>query len=486
MHTVLIVEDEKLIRQGIRVMIQRSGVPVDVILECNNGLAALETLKTQKVDVMFTDIRMPKMDGIELVNAMQELPEIPYTVAISGYDDFSYAVEMLRKGVKDYLLKPVDREKITELMQRFELELSREQKNQKKDESMCLQQLKYYLCSRNISEEEEKRLADQYGHDILEGKYVVCCSCNTDMDLYKKEPFLYLSNIEGHEFYIVREDYLEILLHEELHGQYTGISMSHQGFSQLRDAVKESVRARKSAFFLCKPDITYREEMEKVRESNLKLEDTFIEQLVQMIGTEKYTEAVRKLERIFANARLGGYSPTEVESALEIFLKQAKEVYKSVIALEEEEISQLLQIYAYANLDEYRAELIGWVTQFAERLGSQFDDYKNKQKMKQAVEYIRENYNKDLNMAVVSNRISMNYSLFSYAFKQYTGKNFVNYLKEIRIEKAKQLLAETDDKIIEISQAVGYENEKHFMKTFKAVCGVSTTEYRKNMRMKQD
>ena len=68
MKTVLIVEDEKLIRQGLRKMIQRSGVPVEVIMECNNGETALEILKEQSIDVMFTDIRMPKMDGLTLLH----------------------------------------------------------------------------------------------------------------------------------------------------------------------------------------------------------------------------------------------------------------------------------------------------------------------------------------------------------------------------------------------------------------------------------
>ena len=84
MKTVLIVEDEKLIRQGLRKMIQRSGVPVEVIMECNNGETALEILKEQSIDVMFTDIRMPKMDGIELVERMQECEHIPLTVARSA------------------------------------------------------------------------------------------------------------------------------------------------------------------------------------------------------------------------------------------------------------------------------------------------------------------------------------------------------------------------------------------------------------------
>ena len=61
---------------------------------------------------MFTDIRMPKMDGIELVERMQECEHIPLTVAISGYDDFNYAVAMMHNGVREYLLKPIEREKI--------------------------------------------------------------------------------------------------------------------------------------------------------------------------------------------------------------------------------------------------------------------------------------------------------------------------------------------------------------------------------------
>lgn len=86
-------------------------------------------------------------------------------------------------------------------------------------------------------------------------------------------------------------------------------------------------------------------------------------------------------------------------------------------------------------------------------------------------------------MAVVSNYISMNYSLFSLNFKQFTGMNFVDYLKKIRINKAKRMLEETDEKIIHISKMVGYNNYKHFMKIFKLFCGVSPSEYRKNIRI---
>jgi YesN/AraC family two-component response regulator len=101
-------------------------------------------------------------------------------------------------------------------------------------------------------------------------------------------------------------------------------------------------------------------------------------------------------------------------------------------------------------------------------------------KIQAAIDYIKKNYSKDVNMAVVSNYISMNYSLFSAEFKNYTGTNFVNYVKDIRMAEAKRLLSETDLKVTEISQQVGYDNEKHFMKSFKGYVGVSPSEYRKN------
>ena len=117
MNTLLVVEDEKLIRQGIVAMIRRSSVPVEEILECRNGEEALEILRKQRVDVMFTDIRMPKMDGLTLVNKMEELSQKPVVIVLSGYDEFSYAVEMMKHGVRDYILKPIKRETIEQLLE---------------------------------------------------------------------------------------------------------------------------------------------------------------------------------------------------------------------------------------------------------------------------------------------------------------------------------------------------------------------------------
>lgn len=509
MKTVLIVEDEKMIRQGIKTMVQRSGVPVEIIMECNNGQMALEILKNQEVDVMFTDIRMPKMDGIELVTAIQELPGKPLTVVISGYDDFSYAVEMLRLGVREYILKPIDRDKITEILQKLEEEIQKNNANAKETRSIGYQQLKFLMLNENITQAELEVLINTYESSFYR-EYVVYCTQNTTAEK-TDEGYIYLNNIRDSELYIVPAEDRELLIRKELRGRYVGMSGIHSGLLELKKAYQESRIARVRAFWMNESVIEYTALQDGTdREGNgttvglpglLKAESDFktqrilktlepepeentMIQLAQMLGTERATEAISALERIFASAQTGFYDFDKMEHNIQIFLDQMEEIYKNVIKTEETRIQRFRHMYSYANAEEYSEKMLNFVNTFVEVINSQFDDYKNKQKIQMAIQYIQENYDKDLNMAVVSNHISMNYSLFSYVFKQYTGSNFVNYLKGLRMKEAKRLLEETDLRVNEISQRIGYDNEKHFMKTFKSVCGVSPSEYRKNMQFK--
>lgn len=160
------------------------------------------------------------------------------------------------------------------------------------------------------------------------------------------------------------------------------------------------------------------------------------------------------------------------------------ETYDHVISEDKRNLLKYHNPLQTGNIDTFQEDFIDQLNEFHSILEEQFVQDQNKRKIKQAIEYIKNNYAKDLNMAVVSNYVSMNYSLFSLSFKEYAGVNFVNFLKEIRIKHAKELLENTDWKIQEIALKVGYENEKNFMKIFKNSCGISPTEYRKNWIIK--
>lgn len=490
MKNVLIVEDEKMIRQGIKTMVLRSGVPVEMILECNNGETALEILKEHKIDVMFTDIRMPKLDGIQLVQKMQELDHIPLTVAISGYDDFSYAVEMMRQGVREYLLKPIERTKITEILTKLNEELEAGEKKETANRKIGIQQIKRLILEENISEDEMAALKVQYEKSFYQEPYYVCYMNSFEHDLGVAREIVYLPNLPYGDVFFVEEKDLETFLQEELQEGAVAISGKHTGIDEIRTAYEEAKWARQEGF--CEDIVRYcwQERKEKkeetvpeqmLQEAKKLTEEGANLQRVQLLGTEKADELEKVWRRFFFEVKKRRIPMEKFSACMQNFFADVKKTYRSVLE-EEQQNLELEHIWSYPTISVYEEKMIEWLLGMQEGINSRFDANKNKAKIQMALEYMEQHYAEDLNMAVVSNYISMNYSLFSYSFKQYTGSNFVNYLKEIRMKEAMRLLRETDEKIVDISQRIGYENEKHFMKLFKASCGVSPSEYRKNTR----
>lgn len=297
MKTVLIVEDEKMIRQGIRTMIQRSGVPVEIIMECNNGEMALEILEEQKIDVMFTDIRMPKMNGIELVQNMQKLEHKPITVAISGYADFSYAVEMMRLGVREYILKPIEREKLIEVLKKIEEELIASQVSSQNSKQLGNQQLKYLILNEQITEEEMNTLQAEYENDFCLQQFYLCIVNPQEIDNVRDQ-YIYLHNIEENDVYLVSEENLEFLLKNELIKEYVGISNVHSGIREIKTAYVEALKARRRAFCNNKEIVRCNEPEKKIPEALQQEAAKYIEaesrlRRVQLLGTDKTEDIVR-------------------------------------------------------------------------------------------------------------------------------------------------------------------------------------------------
>jgi YesN/AraC family two-component response regulator len=479
MKKLLIVEDEKMIRQGIQAMVMRAPVHIDEVILCKNGEEAYEILKNQKIDVMITDIRMPKMDGITLVREIQSLKDVPKIVVASGYDDFSYAVELMRYGAKDYILKPVEREKINQILIKLESEIVSEQEQQSDIQKLSNQQYKYMLLNSNIAETEIAAIENKFKDYFVHDHYVVCCTNTIYMREMNVLDVIFLDDINGQSVFIAKAGTKEELLSDLLKDHYVGVSRKHKTLRELREAYQEALHARKNAFATGNFITEYHKE-EGEKET---ISEEMIEQFVQMVGTDKLSAANKFLTHILYKTKQGLIEPDHFCNTMNHIVDKICINYKNLLDIEGENRNDLKNVYDYDNADSYYDAISDWILNINEKLGTEFNDYKNKQKIQKAIHFIQENYNKDLNMAVVSNHISMNYSLFSYVFKQYIGMNFVNYLKTIRINEAKRLLEETDKKVIEISNLIGYENEKNFMKIFRSVCGVSPSEYRKNVQV---
>ena len=254
----------------------------------------------------------------------------------------------------------------------------------------------------------------------------------------------------------------------------TGISQTHDSVCELAEAYREALEARKSAFILCSPLEEYRKK-EWELELNLSGE---METFRLLFLTNRIDGAKRHFRDLYIEACQQRLCPARLADLTEAISGWLLKDYGHVLNSEAELLNRAsplesIHIRSFMNTFEQ------WVRRC--RKSEQFyaGHTRRDAKLMQALEFIHRNYHKDINLAIVSNHVSMNYSVFSHAFRQYTGVSFVQYLRELRMTEAKRLLETTDQKIIEIGAQVGYRNDKHFMKAFKEFCGVSPTEYRK-------
>mgnify|MGYP000633046977 CR=1 FL=1 len=485
LRKVFLVEDETVIREGLRDRIPWDQFGYRFVGEAADGEMALPLIRKTKPDVLITDIKMPFMDGLSLSKIVsKEFPRMKIII-ISGYDDFAYAVEMLRNGVREYILKPIEREKITEILKKLNAEIESRKEKEENNQKIGYQQMRHLMLSDEISGEEQRTIESQYADHFYTGNYYVCCQNQVKRGELSDDNYIFMKNMNDNDIFIVPAENLSLLLKNELQDGYIGISAAHCGLESIRQAYAESVMMRKKAFVRNKVEAQYGVFQEKIPEGLIteaaKLtEEAARIQRVQLIGTDHTDDLEKSFHQFFYEVKNGRIDEAVFESCMKDFFTEVEKTYQNALETEGELLLECKEIWSENCIDSYEDKVMEFVLQLHEKINSSYDQNKNVQKIKMAVDYIEENYAKDLNMAVVSNYISMNYSLFSYSFKQYTGSNFVNYLKEIRMREAKKLLTETDMKIIEISQAVGYDNEKHFMKIFKATCGVSPTEYRHN------
>lgn len=468
MNTILIAEDEKFIRLGLKTMTQRSGIPVGEILEARDGEEALALLQSHNVDLLITDIRMPKMDGIALTEQLRTLPHPPMVLVVSGYEDFNYAVTMLRNGASDYLLKPVERQKFCAALEKLEAQYQEHQKMASQTRQQFHHALRLLMLERSGESRETDDLMTRYGSMFFADAYVGFCGevCPEALP----EDVICLRTEGNCMLYLVAEkDHEKVAA---LLRPVTGRSMSHLGLAQLRQCYLEAYHFWKRSFFTGK--LCSRVEAEKTEQPTVSAE-----QLLSLVSLSRDKEIMRLLGVQARMVAQGDLAPDAFVKLCTDFIRGLCGTYKNLIDPADDPV-RFVQVWDFGCAQKYLETLSVWLGNFCGRITQEFADYENKQKIRQAVQYIQENFRSPLNMAVVSNHVSMNYSLFSLLFKQYTGTNFVNYLQNLRVEETKRLLTSTDWRVGEIGRRAGFTDEKHFLKVFKNVTGLSPTEYRKS------
>ncbi|AWV31568.1 response regulator [Paenibacillus sp. FSL H7-0716] len=511
MKKLLIIDDEKNIRYGLKTMIEREFPSVYTITMASNGAEGFEIFKTEGADIIITDIRMPVMDGITLLEQISKVTsgeKSPAVLILSGYDDFEYAKSAIRYRVKDYLLKPIRRDELFEILKNIDKEqeeqdLSARQLEQETEHfrrELRSSRLRGLLMQQEVPLEREQQewlsdlqapftvgVLNYYYNDGTRMKSGDVQGLAERLIGPLEKFFSEITTDWDGKLVLIgsrKQDFMELSRQaeaKEIKGLSIGISSEGGSLEDLRSCYKEACRALQYTFLYPQVSLLDYGDVGQGR-SNFPLPKEELRKLLNMLGTEREKEMKHLLSVIFQTEHLKeldlAYLESVGQNVNELVLDEVFRVHGEASV----EVLKLYRtvgnMYNYRHFHEYYRALENLLLSVNEYIVGVRSAHTEHADMEEALSYIEANYARPLNMAMVSNHVSLNYSYFSEAFKAYTGENFVIYLKKVRIRHAKELLAKGCSKLATVSEEVGFENSKQFARVFKELEGISPGDYR--------
>lgn len=539
MLKVFLVEDETIVRENLRDHIMWQQYGYQFAGEASDGEMALPLIRRLKPDVLITDIKMPFMDGLALSAIVrQEFPQIKIII-ISGYNDFEYARQAIQAGVEQYLLKPVTRSSLQKALQetREKIEQQRVQEEylEKFKEDM---QVYEQFSRRNFFEkvfegqlsvqeiyEEAQKLSlemDAAGYNLA----MVSLRENRNMEEPSQESRLLAVKREELIRYFQR--YPEFLVFRWNINTY-GILM--KGEEEQMEELKE--RCRENIIRICSAQDTEIEWYCAIGEpvERLSLLPQVYSKVNHMMscrflkpGQHILTMDASNLERHEKEeSSLGGVDiaktdpqiiknflqhgqEEEVEDFVDGYLESQREALKSKIFrdylmlsirftaisfveklgysqddLLENTYTDKMKVFSL-NIEDMRFYMKELMYRALE-LSNQALESQSKKLIKKAMGYIEENYAKDsISLNEVAGAVEVSANYFSTVFRQETEMTFTEYVTQKRMEKAKQLLRQTERQSGDIAAEVGFKDPHYFSFVFKKTQGCTPREYRSGMR----
>lgn len=534
MMKVVIADDEVKVCQLICGLIDWTTLDMEIVGIAHNGIEALEMIETLRPDLMITDIRMPGYDGLEMIGRGKKIKEDIDFIIVSGYRHFEYAQSAIKYGVCDYLLKPIKKEALLDTLRRM-----REKYRQRTQQLSAEECLKIRLQS-DISKLRSNLMSNlllqrggNTGIDIDK--------LNREYHFHFEPGYFQVILVKiDCEYGILYEDSRKILeektkqiLQGFLKAKCSDLEISFQGSraycilnyrKDARDAVRRQLKAAMDEL------LVQNSVFEKVELSiGLGSAAENLNQLEDSLKTAEWAVSQRLIEgtgKIIETAGIpvsppaGNVSLSEFNKNIETALERLDigSVAAAVDSLKKQNLQnpqstgqEIFQLATSACLNYLvmlknhqfsddreetlyekfisRADLCSAVPQLfdcllnfiRESMESAMQDKKQAEKkpIRLAKQYIQQNFSKQISLEDVSNVAGFNASYFSMLFKKQSGQNFMEYLSEVRMNKAKELFKETNLSVASICEQVGYSDIKHFTQGFKKFTGLKPNEFRK-------
>ena len=541
MLKIFLAEDEVIVRETIKRMIPWEDLGFELVGEAADGEMALPLLLRQKPDLLITDIKMPFMDGLTLAKvAKKEIPGLK-VVILSGYDDFNYAKQAINIGVEDYLLKPITKnaliERLTEIRSRYEHEKTQKEYYEKVHREMQAYEKNSSrdffeaLVSGSMDMMEIYRRSEKLGLDIVAEAYnvlIFTMNCeedfsgqregyseweaeslelleeffseNTSAMLFRCNIFSYGVLIKGQKETIEENtrscvsEIQRILDRKEQKRQwFVAAGEPVERLSQIQKSYYSASRAF-SQRYLYDENILYYDEMASMEKKNVTEDDStylqkvdvnalnpvilqkflsngLLEETENFVKDYFYAIGQEPLESlVFRN-----YVTLNVRFSVMSFLK---EIGCDTRTLEQEDTEDVLSESSKSleNAIAYAEKIISQ----AIALRDQNSGNKNRSILKTAVDFIDSHYmEEDMSLNKAANAANVSANHFSALFSQNMGQTFIEYLTNLRMNKATEYLRCTSMRSSEIAGEIGYKDAHYFSYLFKKTQGMTPSDYRK-------
>ncbi len=499
MFQVMIVDDEENNFRLLKNAVPWADYGFSVVATAEDGAEALEKFYEFRPDVVLVDIRMPIMDGLEFIRRLRQVSQDTVVLVISAYDDFKYAQTAISYGISGYILKPVNRKELVKTICHVREELEKSKKDNLKN-----LQLQNQMRNRQISSQLQKLVEESadmgsftelgslfsgssvfYLAIVLDPSFsfdqLVCCREKLETYFWFKSGEESVALLKGE----AQEELLEALkAHMRCRGGTMWVYMSSgidspekiDGcFRELRKLIRTSFYRR--ACEVLRQDQGLPQLNGEIREL---VPPAVIDQFVLSGSTEPLAHAVNLAFRKCAEQRVNPDLVREKCVYLLIQIKQAlTRTYgnEAFHLMRHIDLSKINTFYRSAQLQEFLLEIIG-------AAGDEMKALQSKSSVSpavgRAIRYTeRYCYSADFTVSQVADYVNLSKNYFLTVFRQEMGQSFWDYVTILRMEKAKELLKETNKTMYEISLMVGYKSEYHFSRKFKQLIGVKASEFRK-------
>ena len=499
MYRILIVDDERIERNGIRFLLKKLNMEFDID-EAVNGLDALEKIRKEDYDILLTDVKMPFMDGIELIDNVVNEKKKLRCVIFSGCNEFDYAKRAIRLGVVDYILKPVDPKEFKDTMDKVvnELEEARASDELKSKSIEFLYEHALYMLVNGENIDAIRKEYNGLELDFAKFRRILLVEFNRDffgrrdvdfkknekitglgiqryLNLNQQQELIFLGagsdavEVAGELVKIIKSDYDEDC--------YIAVSTEIENPEDMEQKVDELDELMDNKFYHPEIKVFY-PNMESDASGMIQFDDdTLMKQMKQDIKM-KDVEALREHFDKFCEKYRHKNECSQIYIKF-LYSNLLKDIYGSIDDTSEADLNKDVEkLYMSTDFQS----LTGLVEAAIDRLASSFNN-KNQtghREVELVKQYIYRNFGSELGIDMLADMVYLAPSYLSTVFKKETGQNLSKFIKSYRMERAKDMLENSMAKIVDIGATCGYQNVSYFCSSFREFYGVSPQKFREN------